>query len=266
MRYEFVVDDDGDVWPDGDPALSAYLRTYRSGADLQTFLISRLGFIGMTSTGRRMDVAFDHDKVSPKAIGGAIYWLRERDFVPTRVFDPANPDIVSLFATRGNLIAHLSDHMMQRQSMASVSRMPIPLEQSAFATRWRAALGICEEVERPSPRHRLLGDLFQGYFSILSRAEGGDCTIEHLGDAYASWDPEFHQNGAGRTFRDVFDKKAGTLLAEGYRQIAGARLEPSAESVRALMSFPDQPVRRINHDRLILPIGASQILIANFVH
>ncbi len=266
MCYKLVMDDDGDIWPDGDQALPAHLRTYRTGADLQSFLITKLGFVGITPSPRRMDLGFDHETVSPKALGGAIYWLSERSFVPTRITDPGNPDIVTLFATRGDLIGYLSDCLTDRSTVSRVARMPIALEQSAFATRWRVALGICEEVERPQSRYRLLGDLFQGYFSVLSRTDGGDCTVEHLGDAYAAWDPQFHRDGVGRTFRDVFDKRAGSLLADGYREIAGARIDPAAESVRALISFPAKPARTINHDRLILPVGASQILIANFVH
>jgi hypothetical protein len=266
MRYAYIIDDDGDVWPGDDPALSTHLRTHRAGEDLQTFLISRLGFIGMMPTARRMDVAFDRDMVAPKALGGAIYWLREREFVTSRVSDPGSPDIVSLFASRGNLIAHLSDLLCNRKSTSSLSRMPIALEQSAFATRWRAALGICEEVEKPRARHRLLGDLFQGYFSVLSRADTGECTIEHLGEAYAQLEPDFFAVAVGRTFRDMFDKRAGTLLADGYRDMPLGRIEPTAESVRAIISFPNQAARRINYDRMILPVGPQRLLVANFAH
>ncbi len=266
MRYRLVIDDDGDVWPADDTALSTYLRSDRSGTDLQPFLIGNLGFIGVSPGPRRIDLTFDHQTVSPKALGGAIYWLSEQDFAPTRVTNLSSPDVVALFATRGDLIASLSDLLSQRKAVSTVTRLTIALETSAFATRWRAAMDICEEVERPQARNRILNDLFQGYFSILSRSEDGDCTIDYLGDAYAAWEPEFHAQAIGRTFRDVFDKRAGGLVADGYREIAGHRLQPAAESVRALINFPNRPARRINYDRAILPIGAHRLLVANFVH
>jgi hypothetical protein len=266
MQYLSIVDDEGDIWPADDAGLSRYMRTHRAGADLQTVLISSLGFIGLTVSAKRIDLCFNPEAVSPNALGGLLYWFRENTFLPTRIHNPLKADLVSLFATRADVIAHLSDRLAGRKCVSTVSRIALPLEQSAFATRWRAAIGICVEVERPAPRNRLLGDLFQGYFSVLERAEGGECTIQHLGDAYAGWEPDFHRIAVGRTFRDVFDKQAGSLLADGYRDIARSTTEPRAESVRALINFPTKPARRLNYDRIILPIGTSRLLVANFAH
>lgn len=266
-KCSWLIDDDGDIWPGDGVALAQSMRSPLSAGEIAAHLIAERGYVLVSVGFGRFELMFDHTSVAPPALTSAIYWFQGQEFAPTRVLHPHDPALVSLFPTRAGLTTFLSDQLLKRDSLSRVSRTTIPLQQSAFATRWRAAISICEELPNPRPRHRLLGDMFQGYFSILQRnTSGDDCTIAHLGEGYAAWEPEFYASAVGRTFRDVFDKNAGVLFADGYRDLARGQFEPLAESVRAQINSPGKPARRINYDRMVLPIGTSQLLVANFVH
>ena len=252
MRGTWVIDDNGDVWSEGNPALSRKFRTHRIGKELTAFLVRQMGFISVMHFGNRTNVSFDADRVAPSALVGFLDWASARTFAPTTVEAPSEKSVATLFHDRGRLFDHFGELHDRRAPRPDYSLQAIPLDKSNFASRWKSATEIFH-LEPSADRADLYNSLFHGHFMIAKLVENGEYKMDLLGSAHYRHDAEFASTHVNKGLREAYDAKYGNWTADTFSNLRDSN-QPVAEVVDALIAFPKHPRKRYYYERLTLPL------------
>jgi hypothetical protein len=265
MRGHWIIDSYGDVWSEHDPDLSRSLNTRRTGAGLTEFLVCQMGYVAIREFATRTEILFDPAVVSSVALTQYYYWAADRQFRLTTCVDAANPCVSTMFHKPLALHNFIGAAIEARTPRPDFAQQAIEVDQSSFATRWRAALDICSAPMDAPLKLNIIENLFSGHFVMAERGADGDYLMTHAGVTLKGYDMGFMANLQGRSFRAAADKSYGDWTAERYRGIRSTDA-PITESVSALIAFRDRGRKRYFYERLIIPMasrsGADALLIA----
>lgn len=212
-----------------------------------------------------IEVRLSRDSVAPLALVGLLYWLFDNDQKAVAVMDCAGDAPVDVLLDRKRAAAYVSELIDRRASEPRFSRCHVGLDQTCFASVWRAAQEICvAEMSEPA-RVRILDQLFAGGFTLgtFDRVTG-TCRASAVGSIIRQIDPDFAAVSDGSSYRNMADRAYGAWVAETFESYRD-RDRPFAESIDASLCFPGWP-KRARYTRLVVPYtagGEKHLLVAS---
>lgn len=261
MGGGFLIDDDGESWPDQSSVLARRLGYPDPDFDLAAYAVRNIGFIHLRPHGGGVRVALRAEFFSRTTLTGALYAVLEMR--PARIvlavlredtwcYEMFN-DLGS-FAERTEDLASDKDvtgrqpWLTQERKLKALSNPPLAKLRPLVA-RWRQNRG------------RLSDDLFATLSAnglvrrcVLARKPptSSRLVVEHFGAGIRMLRPCEALELVGRDLDDVPDRGYGSWVAEAYATtLASRRLR--LEAVRAVIRTSEAATIRARYDRLLMP-------------
>lgn len=252
-----LIDDDGDVWPEGSAALSRKYLTDRSGPALAGFAVANLGFIRLSAVGRSVRVQFDRRSVAVEALIGLLYWACDHPRV-SYVLEAGTVGPTDLLVSgRGQLLDLIGPLCETRSAETEYVEHEIAVSHSVFATRWAAARDLVTAAAATPEAARQLDVLFNGHWTVSEyNSAVGHYAFIDAGAWYRRFDPEGAARMIGRSALALGDPRLGEKVVNAIAPITGTDT-PRTHRVTARVAWGTRPVKRYDFSRLLVPVTLS---------
>ena len=251
-----LIDDLGNVWSCYATGLERSLGLKASDAQFGDYAVVTRGFVEIRPFARGSEVRLNPSKVSQKAMGTLLYWLR--DCAPGSVvlstFDAGwkHELIADQRQLRDDLMRCADSSPMPAGPFLLRSREPSGTPVGRLIPNLRAALQDARNVDELRSASRcFLGARFT-FFCMPPT--GSRLVFAEMGEGYRNPDISWQRMARGLTLEDIGDYYFGRWLAEAHHRVLAAN-EPIVEDVDALVEWPGRGRVRTRYERLILPFA-----------
>lgn len=254
MLSSWVVDDQGEAWPEASRNLGLALQTRRQGADLTDFLVHQMGFVVVREYANRYEVKSCLETTSPVALTALFLWFQQRALRPVVYTDVADTKINRVLRDKKSLNAYLNALIEARSRRPDFVADRIEIDLSPFSASWQRCTDLCRADIPLQRKFELIEQLHQ-HFTFAERDENGEYVVTYASGVARDYDPAFLSRDHG-TFAEASDRAFGKWSADHFRRL-NVGTDPFAESVGAVATFHARPRQRYFYNRLIVPITVS---------
>jgi hypothetical protein len=262
-----LIDENGELWPVQDQILRQRLGTSLHGAPLVDYLIVNLGWIEMAAAMDRFSVRCRPRLVGQRSLASLLYNLHD-----------AAPERISLSVFGADWLYSIHRTAVEVATiiggMSNVQPVADDISKKALINREIAA--------DASP-------LFQGFQSVISRAEDARCIdelveplnkafrgkwcichveppkviMDRVGNGFTPFNPSWKQQAVGAASLDSYaDESYGAWIATQRQRVAQTR-QTIFDEVDAIVLFPRLGETRLQYSRATFPVRLTDG--ANFV-
>jgi hypothetical protein len=259
-RDDLIVDDAGEVWQTGSPALRQSLNIGNGDYDLTQFLIRNMGFVRLRLTDRIARITLYPRFLSREAYESLVHVLVSRDAQRTIIEDMGNPNRLDIIPDLEDAVARLGDlatvggnvlrrdFYCERLNMQRLRGNPRLAPLASLLRRWRNTQGtlrgdLAAEFSDPTLRGRAI---------VMRMTSPQSGVYEYVGDGFPTFNATWRSSMLGRNPDGQPDPQYGHRTAEAYVQTHAAQA-PRLEFVEAVIRVPGCLASRARYERLLLP-------------
>lgn len=252
-----LIDDKGDVWPEGSMALARLCLTDRTGPALAGFAVANLGFVHLSAVGRSVRVRFDRAAVAVEALIGLLYWASDHPRL-SYVMEAGTVGPTDLLVPGRRALIDLVGRLCEvRSAETEYVEQEIAVGTSVFATLWTSARDLMAGAGPSAVAAEGLDALFDGHWTVSQYDAGkGHYAFLDAGTWYRRFDPDGTARMIGRSALSLGDPRLGQKVVKAIAPIAGTDT-PRTHRVTARVAWGNRPVKRYDFSRLLVPVTLS---------
>lgn len=253
-----LIDDKGQSWKAGDPALGKHLGTRLTGKALAEFTIRNMGWIGVDQSQRSLRIKCRPAFVAEAALVELLFLIHdqpEKSLALELLGDRSQHFVLRDRATFTRFLASLvSGPTNSGWPGARLLRVSRAERNSPFRRSAPIAQGLATSARAISDAVLPFQTLFRGRWSLYTLdGEMGHTKIHEIGNAYTPFNPRWLSTAKGQSLCGYADEAYGIWIAQRHRY-ALRRGRILFDDVDAVVSFPHVGSTRLRYSRATIPI------------
>ena len=266
---EWLIDEGGNLWPVGVPALRQKLGSDLPWKYLKRYAVENVGYCLVARRSQGVHVCLRAEIIAQPTLAAAMYWLIEQR-APRLVISvlrqtwthrllTSDAAAVSLLSAEADarLLARQGDFLSRRRSLDDLPRFH-PLADLMQHTSERNHVFSREAFNR-----LVAGPLQRRAIVLAPSNEARKLTIKEWGSGYRTYSRSWLSNSKGLSMEDQRDVAYARKTAVGYR-VAWMERQSVLEDVDARVLDAAGKLNHVRYTRIIIPMagpGGEPVLL-----
>lgn len=253
-----LIDDKGQSWRVGDPALGKHLDTHLTGKALAEFTIRNMGWIGIDHSHHSLRIKCRPAFVAEAALVELLFLIHdqpEKSLALELLGDRSQHFVLRDRATFTRFLASLvSGPTNSGWPGARLLRVSRAERSSPFGQSARIAQGLAAGTRSIDDAFPAFQTLFRGRWSLFTLdSDGGHTKLFDQGKAYTPFNPRWLSAAKGESLCSYADDDYGNWIAQRQRATLRRR-RILFDDVDAVVTFPHVGATRLRYSRATIPI------------